>query len=235
MRSLKNLKNQSNYKVLNIDSSLMFYCEKKKFDWYLKSDLAELINENTAKITFTPKGPGELDPNCLLKKKLICVCCGVNYNLTRHHVVPHSYRKHFPATYKNHKAFDVVYLCLDCHKEYENFSNELRKQIHKRYNVEDKLVGLVKSFKNQEKPDIKEKILEKIKKIDSSLNTEEKVLNFEKQSFCVIISSCEEQTVSKLESIEEFIVLWRSHFLDYAKPKYIGDTWKERSNHVYIK
>ncbi|KAL0219622.1 hypothetical protein P9112_005275 [Eukaryota sp. TZLM1-RC] len=63
-----------------------------------------------------------------------CVVCGQR-ETTKHHVVPYTYRKHFPYTLKCNQSFDVVNLCNDCHQKYEGLADLERDYIAEEYEV----------------------------------------------------------------------------------------------------
>lgn len=122
-----------NYLVQAPDGTMMFRCEKKKADWYLSRNLAELISENPfiIKLNFEPQGKGHIDDlYYLAKKENRCVVCGLDElsELTKHHIVPYEYRKNFPLDVKEHSSHDIVSICKLHHSEYEvKHANTLKK------------------------------------------------------------------------------------------------------------
>ena len=96
-----------NCQILHPDGSLMCYCAMRKINWYLKRNLATQISNNPVviKLNFQPKGKGNADnPFYLQERRNICVVCGTQENLTKHHCVPYCFRKHFPNEYKSHTS-----------------------------------------------------------------------------------------------------------------------------------
>jgi mRNA-degrading endonuclease YafQ of YafQ-DinJ toxin-antitoxin module len=77
-----------------------------------------------------PKGKGNPHEKGK-RKKNICVCCGVEKDLTRHHIVPLQYRKLFSLENKDHRHNDIVALCQSCHHAYEKTANEIRLRLEK--------------------------------------------------------------------------------------------------------
>lgn len=122
-----------NCKVLNKNNELIFRCDEKKIDWYINRNLAELVAEDpkTIRLLFDTKGPGNKDRSFYLEdKKNICVVCGTDQNLNKHHIVPISIRKHFPSKIKKHDCYDVVLLCITCHDLYEQeYVPPLKKEL----------------------------------------------------------------------------------------------------------
>ncbi|NIQ13420.1 MAG: hypothetical protein GTO02_03115, partial [Candidatus Dadabacteria bacterium] len=121
-----------NCEVLGPDGNLMFRCCQKKALWYLERNLGNQISKEpfTIQLTFTPKGKGHVDdPYFLQIMKNLCVVCGSDENLTRHHVVPYCYRKFFPTNLKDHRSYDVMALCIPCHELYEEKATEFKEEL----------------------------------------------------------------------------------------------------------
>src|SRR3990172_8443475 len=78
-----------NYKIYHPDGSLMCFSSKKKAMWYLKNDLAKVMDGDEFKIqlTFTPKGYGD-SAELLIGRQNCCVISGDVSNLSKHHVIP---------------------------------------------------------------------------------------------------------------------------------------------------
>jgi hypothetical protein len=102
----------------------MFYCNKKKALSYLKKGIAEVISEDpfVFKLLFVPKGKGVPTQQPRVNK---CLVCGTEENLTKHHVIPYTFRKLMSPELKDHRSEEIVPLCEDHHREYETFSRDL--------------------------------------------------------------------------------------------------------------
>lgn len=50
-------------------------------------------------------------------------------------VVPHEYRRHFPAVMKNHHSHDILLTCQSCHRLAGFHDNQLRKELASKYNA----------------------------------------------------------------------------------------------------
>lgn len=128
-----------NCEVYSPEGELMFLCKRKKMEWYLEHNLAELIQNQTPpkiKLTFEPNGPGQVGSLFYLTpRENRCVVCAAKERLTRHHVVPKCYRKHFPLTMKQGLSHDVVVLCVECHTRVEQYYDEAKLQLSKTYNA----------------------------------------------------------------------------------------------------
>jgi hypothetical protein len=238
-----------NCKVLSPEGNLMFRCHKKKVYWYLDRDLGELVNDNplTIRLIFDPKGMGHVnDPYFLQEMENKCVVCGCIEHLTRHHVVPKSYRKHFPLEFKNHRSYDVMSLCVPCHRLYEDLALELRKVLADKYlapmgggisfNKELAKVrgsaGALKKYKSQIP---QSRIDELYNIIKTHLNKEDvtdedldQLLKLEVYSFKGYVhhgKKVMEKVGTEIKAVEEFIRFWRLHFVEKMQPKHLPKYW----------
>lgn len=226
---LKEDKLYGNCKVLHPDGTLMFLCARKRANWYLNRNLGIIISDNpfTIQLSFTPKGKGNSDdPYYINGKENHCVVCGSKENLTKHHVVPHCFRKHFPENIKSRSSHDVVIVCVDCHQIYEKPALELKKQLASQHNIDlnhqkndvnfniKKAKNYVRSIISHGK-NIPNERKEKINKIITLLLGKEMTY----QEVLEITESIEEikdfseVVVSKCEDLKEFIKMWREHFV----------------------
>ena len=125
-----------NCKVLSPDGLLMFRCQEKKINWYLKRDLAQIVNLDplTIKLNFEPNGLGNHNKVYGLgEMDNLCVVCGNNIEITRHHVVPICYRRFFPIEKKSHNFHDVLSVCADCHENYEYYAFKFKLDLSVKY------------------------------------------------------------------------------------------------------
>ena len=234
-----------NYVVLGPDGNEMFYSDAKKFNWYLKKNLAKRIDDYTIQLTFTPKGKGE-QKKYLHPKVNICVVSGVTENLSKHHIIPSQYRKLFPNRYKTNNSKDVVLLERRVHDLYEMEADKLKEKL-----LKDNLTESEINFN---------KNLNTCKKIIRSLNSYSELIPSDKfVSLYNIIEEClieinknvdknvdisnvddiepidENQLVIERVGIENLIVLWNNHFLEVAKPKYMPESWDPNDIKIVIK
>lgn len=121
-----------NYRVIGPTGEFMFTCDRKKRNWYLERNLAveQEDSPQVIRLTFQPKGMGN-QGSAFYEGGLDnrCVVCGVEQNLVRHQVVPHSYRRHFPMRIKSHSSHDVVFMCVSCHSRSQAHSDQLKTTI----------------------------------------------------------------------------------------------------------
>ena len=239
----KDRKIYGNWQVQSPDGILMFRCDEKKAMWYVKRSLGDIINNDPkiVKLNFKPNGLGNHKRNYGLTEMLnICVVCGTGEFLTRHHVVPHCYRKYFPLEIKSHNFHDVLSVCVDCHDKYERKADDYKYQLSLVYQAPingepidnkeiiraRKLANSLINFENvmpkNRKIEIKNQIKEilGIKKLhksrlDKLLNLEVKYSN----------KTHGEIVVSKLNDIESFMVSWRKHFIENNDCKFLPKDW----------
>lgn len=233
-----------NCQVLSPDNILMFRCDNKKIHWYLNRNLATIISESPfiIRLNFHPNGLGNHNKDYgLTKMENVCVNCGTEKYLTRHHVVPYCYRRFFPVNLKAHNFHDVLSMCADCHEFYEIKAFDLKKEIASKHNVP--LNGIinkadesfVKALKYSKAILLNDRIPEKrlMEMMDCvrsyfgcDFTTEdlEKLSQTSYQTICkthgeIIISSMNEN------EILEFIKMWRKHFVDNNDCLFLPENW----------
>ena len=254
MAKAKNL--YGNWVVLAPDSSLLSYSSKKRAMWYVDRDLAEIINKRTVRLKFEPSGRNK-DEYSLQRKSNKCVVCGSNVikDLTKHHVIPTMYKKHFPIKFKARSSHDVVVICRDCHDEYEHtYADKLKKEIAEKYDVPIQINrrenDLVKSimicrtiikYWDELPGDRVETLLNDFKEIngwepntfdemEDFLSKNEDLLTFENNHSKIIVENYLENN-----EIMNFIIMWRQHFLDSMKPKFMPEGWDVNYSDFYNK
>ena len=228
----------------------MFRCGEKKFNWYVSRGLAVQVDSHTAKLTFEPKGNGNYGDNYLMgPKDNRCVVCGTDdaLKLTRHHVVPHCYRKFFPPEYKNHNHFDILPVCRTCHDVYEHrFADQLKASLSEKYSAP--LDGVTHSVRIEESKAVKYAITllkpravkipearrrEMLDLIVAVIRHEPSQQDLEELSQR-LVNTTEiddyhgQMVVSRLDDLFAFAMLWRQHFMDMMQPKFLPERWDIR-------
>ena len=239
----KNRKIYGNCQVLSPDGILMFRCENKKANWYLNRNLATIEKEDplTIKLNFEPTGLGNHNKNYGLNEmENICVVCGIDEFLTRHHVVPHCYRRYFPIERKSHSFHDVVPLCVNCHEEYEKWAQSYKILLSQKYlapingelinNKEILRLKRLASCLVEKRNKIPNKRISEIKQILKSnfgwKKISKKRLNELINSNLKVYNRTHgEIVVSKLDNIDSFIKEWRSHFIQNTECKFLPKNW----------
>lgn len=84
------------------DGELLCTCDRKKAEWYVIKELAEIVTDQptyTIRLKFEPKGRavGDVGKYYQMAKENKCVVCGAKDSYIRKNVVPRDYRRHFPC------------------------------------------------------------------------------------------------------------------------------------------
>jgi len=229
-----------NYQVLSPDGLLMFRCNEKKAKWYLNRNLADIHDDKIIKLNFTPNGLGNYHKNYgLVEMENKCVVCGTENYLTRHHIVPFCYRKHFPLDIKSHNFHDIVLLCVDCHVNYENKAWELKGKIANEYNVpingifkrDHELVRIKKInsclLDSNNIPKSRVKLLSQQIKEHFGIKrlTKKKILEIHNLKVDYYLKTQAELVVEKIDNINNFIILWRKHFIENNNCNFLPKNW----------
>lgn len=258
MKNKNNL--YGNHRVYAPDGTLMFFGNIKKVNWYLNRDLAEIIKQEGEtmhiKLLFEPNGKGHNDGDSyyLTEKENKCVVSAnkeIN-NLTKHHIVPYMYRKHFPLEYKSRSSHDLVLMTWKEHRKYENQADLLKSKILeefgiqsvKEYNITElragKIANTILRYGNVIPNDKLENLKQNYKdatglypiednlKITIALVSDGKKWKKNSVEYGKLV-------VEKLDNIEDFCIRWRQHFIDYAKPEHMPEGWSVDNDVVVIK
>ena len=238
----KDRKIYGNCQVFSPDGHLMFRCDKKKANWYLNRNLASIIDNDplTIKLLFEPNGLGNHNRGYGLSEMgNICVVCGTNEFLTRHHVVPFCYRKHFPVSIKSHNFHDVLPLCADCHESYEKYASEFKLKLADIYdapihgeiiNNQDiikmkRMANCIVYNKNIPSKRLNE-IKDVIRNYFSWKNITKKRLDYILESKIKVYKRTHgEVVVSRIPNITNFIKEWRNHFIMNNDCKFLPKNW----------
>lgn len=231
--------------MLSMKGKPLCRTSKDRMEWYLKRNLATKIKHNVFKLNFFSETHEPNHEFFIEEKGNNCVCCNSTSFLNRHHVVPYCYRKFFPQEYKARCSYDVLPLCITCHSKYENEALKLKKRLasllpqdklfdekHIKYVLEhNRNVNLFYLLKNN-KDSLPKK---RIKEIETRLLSSKLITN---------LKDIETKDVEKIEplindlvrakevlsqyDIEEFILLWRNHFVDTLKPEHLPKSWNTK-------
>lgn len=234
-----------NYQVFSPEGVLMFRADEKKVNWYLKRGLATKTSENSISLLFQPNGLGLHGKEYgLSQMKNICVVCGSNSDLTKHHVVPKCYRSHFPEEHKTHKFHDVLVVCNPCHYRYEEQALKYKREISIKLGCptegiiidrsrEKRIKNFILCLSDPRIPkwrisEIKGEIRKElgISRITKSIINEWS--NREIKNFCSFSNG--QMVMQKIKDIKGFIVDWRTHFVETMNPKFLPQNWSINNN-----
>lgn len=222
-----------NYRVLNPNGEEMFKTGEKKFNWYLRKEIAFKVSENTIQLRFEPKGDGnKYEPFFLQQHKNQCVCCGSKEELTKHHIVPLCFRKFFEELQKSHNMHDVLLLCEFCHSSYEREADKIKnslvnlKEFADKQTIRKHAITLLRyendnSFPEERKTILKQKIAKFLNQENSDLKEADYHMVIEK----INTLNPWKDFVLKHKNIQSFIEFWRNHFIVTLNPRFLPDFW----------
>lgn len=242
-RSKRSTPLYSDISVYSQEGTLLFRCSKKKANWYLSRNLAKRkwLKKKSIQLKFEAGGLGDPPEILAIKRKNQCAECGCkNLSvLSKHHIVPYSFRKFLN---RDRQSILVVPLCFDCHDKYEIQSNKLRKELCEKYEVDmnrpDKLTDVEKlikkiyssneAFSNKEGRVPKyalDIISAKINKYKAKyLELTGKEFQGNEKVREIKTYNYSEAIVEKLDTEEkvlEFERIWIKHFLEHMSLKYL--------------
>ncbi|KAK3892385.1 hypothetical protein Pcinc_003755 [Petrolisthes cinctipes] len=249
-----------NCQLLAPDGSPLCTCDTKKAEWYIARGLGKEISRDplVVQLTFEPKGRPEPGPGddmyYVQERENLCVVCGAEEGLARKSIVPHEYRRYFPAILKEHASHDLLLLCPPCHQAANLYDVSLRQNLTKecqailrhcsqsRMNIDSTLMSvrsaaraLIKSRAKLPSKRIQE--LEEVVQyhydslteatLQAAAALEVRVINEDHvpHGFAVVTMY---QRQGGLVSLEH---RWRSHFLATSRPRYLPKDWSPSHRH----
>jgi hypothetical protein len=234
----------SNIQVQNSAGEHIFNCSHKKVKWYLARNLAEIIQHSPLiiRLNFQVKGNGNAhDPFYLQTRENICVVCGSNQELTRHHIIPLCYRRNLPEQLKDHSSYDILPVCQPCHYKYEEHADQLKHQLreelgipkksqpgidrekHKIHNAASALIKHADVI-----PPVKKlQLLDILNKYYGRDITDDDIREASRLSFKIVYTEKSDalQVVEKITDLEAFIIRWRKHFISHTNPQHLPKYW----------
>ena len=233
-----------NYHMQSPTGEIMFHTNAGRVLWYLSRDIIDIIADNPPTLRFKNKtnGPGHINDAYYLSDKINqCVVCGINKNLTRHHVVPRVFRVHFPLEIKDHSYHDVLLLCTKCHKKYELKALDLKNALYKEMNYVSKGVNdidlewAIKSSKTllrfqdvipeSKKTEMFNTVRLVLKKQDITDDDLKNVSQLSSWYFPDDYETPSEFVAKNIPDLQIFSERWRKHFLDTMHPQFLPENW----------
>jgi len=236
------------------DGQVLCTCDIKKAEWYIKKNIGVLVCEDplTVRLKFEPSGrpEGKAGEYYMSVKPNICVVCGSEESYLRKNVVPHEYRRYFPAVMKDHQSHDVLLMCVRCHQLSNLHDANLRTKLSIECNAP---IGTENDVKLRDNFDMK-----RVKSAGRALHTamnklpedrKNELLQVLKDHYKVdditkdmiaMASECDFHEINsnytphsravvqhylKEGGLMELEVRWRKHFLATMKPKYLPPLW----------
>jgi len=251
INKLQHLKrdNYDNCLMLDPKGKSIFRCLKKKIYWYVNRNLAKIVkkeNPLTAQLLFFPKGSGHLGDNFFLHPRINrCVVCGITEKLTRHHIIPHCYVKFIALEFRRNNSYDVMMMCAQHHGEYEEQARSLKAELAEQYDAPLHGIGggripgrfRAKAFIStlidygNQIPSYR---------IQEMLDSISKTLGYDKLSLEDLKTLPEfaystkpkthhgEIVLLQIDDLDNFVILWRNHFLKTMQPKYLPKHWDSK-------
>jgi hypothetical protein len=142
--------------------------------------------------------------------------------------------KFFPEERKIFNVHDIVLLCASCHDQYEIIAHSLKEEIYQQYFNGDirprhisEITKLARVYIRQiNNPDkrIPEKIIKKLcaklRVSDIGLGDIVHIIKYQDK-----YESIFQNIVKNISDLQSFTVMWRKHFVDTMKPKYLPSYW----------
>lgn len=154
----------SNCRILSASGALVAHCDRSKALWYVSRGLATRVSGNVDRLPLAAAGAAapaddedrEDDPltiqlnfrpedryeesgferiGSLVPRQNRCVVCGVAEALSRYHIVPKCYGRHFPISHKAHQSRDILLLCVDCHEKSNRYVMATKIQVANEMNA----------------------------------------------------------------------------------------------------
>lgn len=249
--------------MIHPDGTVMCLTSKERAEWFLDRDLAKWENgfspEDNAeycafRLTFIPGGKGKHNnPFYIQERENICVCCGKDYDLNRHHVFPTVFRKHMSTLCKSGNSHDVLPICTDCHEEYEIEADKLKAKILNDY-------GIKRDFAQTKEEKHNKQVLQArtmLRRLGDKNYFEHngKVISpppevievFKKNAQMELIDEDNNpynnrahwgkmvmNRVHSEDAEQQFVEMWRKHFVDTMKPKFMPKFWSIEAKLEYL-
>lgn len=238
------MNNHGVYKAYNENNELVFICSERIATSLFNDGLIQFLPNSSIKILDDISISKYADINGRKKKK--CVVCGSPKNLTKHHIVPSSFLAYLPDNLKISPIMpSTVVICRNCHDSYETKADKLKCKLTEQYkdlniNIRSRqnllnravesancLLGLDKLRKTSRAIRNSNKFfIQKFGFVPNTIgllaisNIKVTLFNSINYTYKAVVDNL----VSKGE-VNEFKILWREHFLEHAKPKYLPCIW----------
>lgn len=235
-----------NCRLISPSGELLSYTSNRRGEWYLRKGLGKKVNDKplAVQLLFTPNIKTRLideDPFYNQELPSHCVVCGEVNELTQHHCVPSNYRKHFPFEYKAYNHHDVLLLCGPCHRTYEKEAHLFKLKLINEFNISKttrdntkRIKRLAQTLIENSLPEDRRLVLityleQEVGRSPITLSDLEQFSNLKiitkTKKFKKKISTVGKLIVEKLESIPDFIRLWRKHFVETMNPQFLPLYW----------
>ena len=183
------------------------------------------------------------DGKCVDPNDVCCVCGFVRGRMTRHHVVPGCYRKPLHHDRNYHDLHDIVAICVPCHGKYEKHAMILKKRLCERYGVPMDGIGLVLPHDStairaavalvrhgdripaKRTAELRADIVSHLGREPEEVDMSELAGKKAGVSPGPDYVTCGELVAAKIENMQAFWRMWRTHFVEKMKPGFLPADW----------
>lgn len=240
------------YRFYHPNGELMFITSKRRVKWYLERDMVVRDPHDPKKFTFKeePRAWGFWDTSLheyhLRPKKNQCVVCGTHRELTKHHVLPVIFQRHYPNDPRDAgvRGHDMLLLCLDCHETYEQeYADPVRNRWAKQYGanqnhqyaIDSNLTYAIKAARTLSRyggdmpSEAKKELRHTIAKWTQSPPTEKDIQHLNSLSWSNARRLLKKSDLGKKVTddwdLGELRKFWRRHFVESMNPQYLPEGW----------
>ncbi|XDV42623.1 hypothetical protein PO909_011252 [Leuciscus waleckii] len=245
------------------DGQPLCTCDKKKAKWYLEKGIGELVSEDPfiVRLLFEPSGrPDSQKDYYLTAKENLCVVCGKAESYIRKNIVPHEYRRHFPAEMKDHNSHDILLLCTSCHAASNVYDGLLKQQLAEDHSAPQGCEEGIRLLEDSDRRRVRSASRALLSSSDSMPQSrKEELLAVIQSFFCSGQQEVTQEMLQKAAALETRIFnesyvphglkvvqayadrglcglmelerCWRQHFLNSMKPHHLPPLWSVNHNH----
>ncbi len=225
----------------------MCLCNKTRAASLVRRNKAHYLDDSQTviQLNYTPKGLGKYGRGLkqdvfeffTQERQNICVVCGSQELLTKHHVVPYCFLKYFPVKYKEHIDYDILPVCATCHDQYELVATLLKESLRKQHVPPSSLSDRVAegraycaaiSLANHSRympADRIQELKSRIAHVYGDKSLEDIITNHRPESRWCVKSQDWKYVVEAMGNPGDISKYWRQHFLDVMKPRFLPRLW----------
>ncbi|XP_048046476.1 exonuclease 3'-5' domain-containing protein 2 isoform X2 [Megalobrama amblycephala] len=245
------------------DGQPLCTCDKKKAKWYLEKGIGELVSEDPfiVRLLFEPSGrPDSQKDYYLTAKENLCVVCGKAESYIRKNIVPHEYRRHFPAEMKDHNSHDILLLCTSCHAASNVHDGILKQQLAEEHSAPQGCEEGIRLLEDADRRRVRSAARALLSASDGMPESrKEELLSVIQSFFCNGQQEVMQEMLQKAAALETRIFnesyvphglkvvqayakhglrglmelerCWRQHFLTSMQPRHLPPLWSVNHNH----
>ncbi|XP_026141076.1 exonuclease 3'-5' domain-containing protein 2 isoform X1 [Carassius auratus] len=245
------------------DGQPLCTCDKKKAKWYLEKGIGELLSEDpfVVRLLFEPSGrPDSQKDYYLTAKENVCVVCGKTDSYIRKNIVPHEYRRHFPAEMKDHNSHDILLLCTSCHAASNVHDGVLKQRLAEEHYAPQGCEEGIRLLEDADRRRVRSAARALLSASDGMPQTrKEELLSVIQSFFCNGQQEVTQDMLQRAAALETRIFnesyvphglkvvqvyaerglrglmdlerCWRQHFLTTMQPRHLPPLWSVNHNH----